>query len=552
MSEFGIKRLDHHGIVMGVVQDLDIIQQIDSRLGQHQDEKLSVGTRVAAMIVNGLGFTDQPLSLVPEFFEELPIEHLFGKGICAADFDRFSLSRALDRVSGYGEESLFAEVASHACRSAQIDRKTVSLDTTTFSFTGEYSNAGTDEDVAVNVTHGYSKDKRSDLKQVVTELLVSHDGGVPLVLKNWDGNTSDTAIFQQRTEQLVEAFRSGYVSHVTADSKFYTKENAKNWDTVKFTTRVPETIIEVKDLIQESALEKDWSISGDGKTKYIAYDITHYEAEQRWLVCQSEASLTRAETSVHKQIDKERIKVEKELFHLQAQRFKCKADAESYASKICRRLKYHDRVYFEYRAIEKFDSPGNAKNKEPSYYLYQVMGTFDESKDKIQRQIHQKSCFVLATNVDEGTIPDNEVIQSYKDQQHVERGFRFLKDPQFFANAFFLKKESRISALIMIMTLALLVYSIAQKRLTAAIREGNVEFKNHAGVKKKGLTLRRAFQLFRGIYTLPAQCPENVTSFLIDGLNEIRVLILNLLSGRVLKYYFDGRRNDLLIENRET
>jgi transposase len=36
------------------------------------------------------------------------------------------------------------------------------------------------------------------LKQAVLELLVSQDGGVPLVSQSWDGNASDTQIFQER------------------------------------------------------------------------------------------------------------------------------------------------------------------------------------------------------------------------------------------------------------------------------------------------------------------------------------------------------------------
>ncbi len=42
----------------------------------------------------------------------------------------------------------------------------------------------------------------------------------------------------------------------------------------------------------------------------------------------------------------------------------------------------------------------------------------------------------------------------------VERGFRFLKDPIFFTSTLFLKKPERIEALLMVMTLSLLIYTI--------------------------------------------------------------------------------------------
>jgi transposase len=546
MSDLGIKRLDHHGIVMGVIQDLGIIPLIDERLGVYADEKLSVGTRIAAMILNGLGFTDQPLSLVPEFFEEIPIEHLFGDGITSSDFDRFGLSRALDRVSKYGEDTLFAEVAMHACAVSNIDLSHQSLDTTTFSMTGNYENDN--DEGKIKITHGYSKDKRSDLKQIVTELIVSHDGGVPLVLKNWDGNANDSTIFKHRTEQLCDAFKKGYVTHLTADSKFYSEANSKHWHVVRFTTRVPETISDAKAIILQAQQEPEWYKASDGKTEYIAYDYTHFNTDQRWVVCRSEESIKRAEKSLIKLVEKEQVQLEKDLFHLQAQRFTCQADAEKASKKINKKLKYHSLTQFEYKEIRRFEKPGYSKDKAPTHIEYQVIGAFERSDEKIKQARQIKYSFVLATNMPAHELSDENVISSYKDQQHVERGYRFLKDPQFFANAFFLKNPSRISALIMVMTLALLVYSIAQKRLTLATKQQKASFKNQAGVSKNSLTVRRAFQLFRGVYTLPSSSSSHY-KFIVDGLNEIRISILNLLGGTCLRYYYDARKEDLHAPN---
>jgi hypothetical protein len=46
---------------------------------------------------------------------------------------------------------------------------------------------------------------------------------------------------------------------------------------------------------------------------------------------------------------------------------------------------------------------------------------------------------------------------------------RFLKDPLFFASSVFLKNTKRIMALAMIMTLALMVYSLGQRQLRFAL-----------------------------------------------------------------------------------
>ena len=39
--------MDHHGLVMGVVKDIGLVETIDSLVGVHPDEKLTVGERVA-------------------------------------------------------------------------------------------------------------------------------------------------------------------------------------------------------------------------------------------------------------------------------------------------------------------------------------------------------------------------------------------------------------------------------------------------------------------------------------------------------------------------
>jgi len=57
------------------------------------------------------------------------------------------------------------------------------------------------------------------------------------------------------------------------------------------------------------------------------------------------------------------------------------------------------------------------------------------------------------------------VLKTYKSQQSVERGFRFLKSPDFLVSSFFLKKPERIEALLMVMTLCLLIYSALELTL---------------------------------------------------------------------------------------
>jgi len=80
--------------------------------------------------------------------------------------------------------------------------------------------------------------------------------------------------------------------------------------------------------------------------------------------------------------------------------------------------------------------------------------------------------FVLATNDPELSV--DTILTYYKEQGKVEGLFRFLKDKSFRVAEIFLKNNSRIKALAMIMVLCLFIYSMTEFRLRRELaRSGN-------------------------------------------------------------------------------
>ena len=95
-TSYDIKRLDHLGVVAGTIKDLGIIDLINEILGSDKREEISIGESIAGMIINGLGFTSQPLSLTERFFNKKPLELLFGRNdIESKYFNRNKLSKTL-------------------------------------------------------------------------------------------------------------------------------------------------------------------------------------------------------------------------------------------------------------------------------------------------------------------------------------------------------------------------------------------------------------------------------------------------------------------------
>ena len=80
------------------------------------------------------------------------------------------------------------------------------------------------------------------------------------------------------------------------------------------------------------------------------------------------------------------------------------------------------------------------------------------------------------------------MVVEYKDQT-CERGFRFLKDPLFFVSRVFLKSPKRIMVLMMVMTLALMVYSLGQRQ----IRQALAEAQQTSQIKRESPRLNRRY-----------------------------------------------------------
>ena len=68
MRNLKIKRLDQHGIVAGVIDDLKIVEIVNQWVDVDEPEPVSSGMIIKSMILNGLGFSSRPLTLSSQLF----------------------------------------------------------------------------------------------------------------------------------------------------------------------------------------------------------------------------------------------------------------------------------------------------------------------------------------------------------------------------------------------------------------------------------------------------------------------------------------------------
>jgi len=168
--------------------------------------------------------------------------------------------------------------------------------------------------------------------------------------------------------------------------------------------------------------------------------------------------------------------------------------------------------------------------------LWQMRAAVHPDAEAIRRHKQHTGCFVLGTNIEAEALSDEEVVAAYKAPSQVEGGCRFLKDPLFFVSSLFVKKPTRIQGLLMVMTLALLVYSVAQRRLRQALARQKESLPNQINQPTQRPTLRWVFQLLEGIHRVRVIVQDQVYD-LIEGLNEVQIKILRLFGQEVCQIY---------------
>ena len=172
-------------------------------------------------------------------------------------------------------------------------------------------------------------------------------------------------------------------------------------------------------------------------------------------------------------------------------------------------------------------------HEQPTRRSYHAQATLSLNSDTVYASQRQAGRFVLATNqLDKGLFSDEELLVHYKQQQGIERGFRFLKDPLFFASSVFLKTPERIMALAFIMALCLLVYSLGQRQLRRVLEEQGETVPNQLGKPTQRPTLRWIFQCLKGIHLVVLDNTSQIINLTLE-----REKILRFFGATTCQYY---------------
>lgn len=529
------KVLDHLGLVAAMYDELEIGAQIDRLVPQDFARRgVTAGEAVKAMVLNGLGFVNQRLYLVPQFFESKPTERLVGPGILPEHLNDDTLGRALDALYRYGVTELFRDVAAHAAGKLQLRPRFAHLDATSFHLDGTYnSQEKAPEEGVIHIRPGYSRDHRPDLNQVVLEMIVEHKAGLPILMQPLSGNSSDQGDFPKLIEHHLAHLQQAHgFDYIVADAALFGADHIKSMDdrSVLFITRVPETVGEAQRLIDEMDIERMQPLSGHEGYRVHVHRSSYGEVEQRWLVLYSKAAAERAGKSAQKQVEREIKQQEKAFAKLERRFFGCREDAARALGAFAATLKASRADEVEILECSHMRLDGQSPARKTSYCL---RGRLSPSASREEELRVRRSLFIVATNeLDEERLSPAEVLTAYKGQQSVERGFRFLKDPLLLASSLYLKNETRVMALLMVMTLCLLVYAALEHRIREGLRQQERFFVDQKGKPTQRPTARWVFQYFVGIHLLLVAAQS-----IVLNLKEEHLVILDALGPKYRQLY---------------
>ena len=541
--------LEHLGLVAGMFDELGIGDLVDELVPQDLcQRKVSVGQALKAMVLNGLGFANRRLYLMPEFFRNKPTERLVGAGISPEHLNDDALGKALDTLYAFGLTELYRLIARQAAERLGLGGTVTMghLDTTSFHVDGRYNSEGDDdfdeEAGVIRVSKGYSRDHRDDLNQVVLELITESRANLPMMMRPLSGNASDKTSFKDAIERHVGQLRGDDgtpPSMVVLDSAGFTREclAACQRQGLGWVMSVPSTVGEARRRLEDVDPEKLRPLM-EGY-RYSAFWTTYAGVKQRWLVIYSEAARKRAAKRVDKQLLKQGDEERKAFDELRREAFHCPQDARRALAafrETLGMLEVHGADVIERRHYKSAGKP--AADAVPESIGYHLDGALAAPIAVRERRLIRRSCFIVATNeLDEGVLEDPEVLRAYKGQSSkVERGFRFLKDPMFLASTLYLKRVERVMALLMVMTVCLLVYAALEYRIRQTLAEHEESVPDQKGKPTRRPTAKWIFELFMDVHLLTITAEKTIRRLVLNLREELKTL-LKLMGPTYMELY---------------
>lgn len=573
-------------LMAGFIKESDFIEFTNSRLGKKREHKINRGEALAVLLLCMAGGRYTSLLGTQEQIMQMPVSSYIDlpEGCGPKHFTREVFADALSALFNYDHEKFFREFAGHVIpRMADETFKpeVVSIDTTTVSTYHCITPKAEDADDAViqiqhspvrgnivipakapdgvtliqretiSVRHGHSKNKRTDLGQVIVGAVVDGNFGIPLAMTTQSGDTSDKVIFQEMAEELLNAVSTVFssVRYLTGDSALCTKES---FDCVlqqgkHLITRVPDRYTQAEELIKLvnidiGELQPLDGISDDGSQlkAYKTRSELYGHPVDLVLVCNQKLSSSKKET-IYRRAKKEKTEIEKQL----KVKFKCREDALAHIGKLQKSCKYctvtlqydtsgaePEPLFDKKEGYNRRGRPSADMQADPDAKVTQYIRAVcsaDINDELIARAIEQECRYVLVSTDVESGLSAQEIIKMYKCNALIESLWALFKSKRLSVNSFYLKREDRIEGLITMMSIAVLAYKLMESKIRKSTEAGELEIPMPDGKKSKYKPTTRRINEYLSRHSIIVVGNPLTDQALVLGYDQVVINILKVL-----------------------
>ena len=422
------------------------------------------GEVIEALIANRLT-SPTPLLRVEDWARSWAVPEVLNVSADALNDDR--VGRALDAIAPQ-LDAIVGTVGAQAIASFGIDVSRLHWDMTSISLYGDYDIV---DEAHVQPRYGKPKDRRPDLKQIQTGLAVSGDGGIPVLHRAFDGGAGEV----NQVVGAMEALRAMAGERrflLVGDSKLISYENVRTFSDAEVTfvapaskSYVPAEVLAAQDrdaaVAVDYVAERDEPRNASERSVYRVAEDTMVmtgprkrdpDIELRRVFVWSSARAGAAEHARAKKLDRARSDLGRLERGLGSRHYPNTDAVTARVTQIGR----DRRVAAYLRADIGTDERGRPT----------LAWRFDQAA--LDAEAATDGWYALLTNLDVTDVDAGEVLRRYKGQEVVERRYGDFKGPLAVA-PMFVKSNRRIAALITVICLALLIFSLIERDVRAAI-----------------------------------------------------------------------------------
>lgn len=451
-----------------------------------------------------------------------------------------ALARALDQLFNADRASLLTALMVRAIQVFQIDTRQIHNDSTSVKFSGAYEQQNPK---GLQLLHGFSKDHRPDLKQLVYSLSISADGAVPVHYKAYPGNQTDDPTHWETWQVLCRLVGRADFLYV-ADAKLCVTETLQKIQAQggRFVTVLPCLRREAKEFAQQAQEDKvQWAPlwnrralrKGKRQERFELAQGTYRlkEGFQLYWYRSSEKRLRDA------QVRQQHVqKALQRLSRLNERRGRCPKTEPAIrraAERVLAKYQVEKWLGFQIKPRIRYQNRQSTRGKpgaQTRVWKERVVTlVFTAHADPIAlgRAALTDGIFPLVTNTDLSPL---EVLQKYKYQPRLEKRHCLFKSV-LEVSPVFLKKNTRIEALMFIYFVAELIAALLERAIRqnmAARRLDSLPILPESR-ESKTPSYRQIIEVFENCEKTELYEQNRLSRVFGPALTEIQRLVLRLL-----------------------